>query len=138
MEYKFCAVILSTFPIITAFCSKQQSHTNFHLHSNNKLASLPLFIHMSLDNLILELLRQRHKLGRESCDTDNQVLETFRRYTGKSIHNYLTQRRLEHARRLLQNGVSVTEACYQSGFSDCSGFITLFKKHFGITPGKYQ
>ena len=73
------------------------------------------------------------------CDCSVTYLtQTFRRYTGKSIHNYLTQRRLEHARRLLQNGASVTEACYQSGFSDCSGFITLFKKHFGVTPGKYN
>ena len=66
------------------------------------------------------------------------LTQTFRKYTGKSIHNYLTERRLEHARKQLQNGSSVTEACYHSGFSDCSRFISLFKKHYGITPGKYK
>lgn len=66
------------------------------------------------------------------------LTQTFRKYTGKSIHNYLTERRLEHARKQLQNGSSVTEACYLSGFSDCSRFISLFQKHYGITPGKYK
>ena len=66
------------------------------------------------------------------------LTQTFRKYAGKSIYNYLTQRRLEHARKQLQNGSSVTEACYNSGFSDCSRFISLFKKHYGMTPRKYQ
>ncbi len=66
------------------------------------------------------------------------LTQTFRKYTGKSIHNYLTERRLENARKQLQNGSSVTEACYSSGFSDCSAFIFRFKKHYGITPGKYK
>jgi len=66
------------------------------------------------------------------------LTQTFRRYTGKSIHTYLTQRRLEHARHLLENGTSVTDTCYQSGFYDSSTFIALFKKHFKTTPGKYK
>ena len=66
------------------------------------------------------------------------LTQVFKRYTGKTVHNYLTQRRLEHARRMLKNGSSVTEACFQSGFSDCSGFIEQFKKRFGTTPYKYK
>ena len=66
------------------------------------------------------------------------LTQTFRHYTGKSIHNYLMERRLEYARKLLQNGASVTDACYRSGFSDCSGFILQFKKYFHTTPGKYK
>ena len=66
------------------------------------------------------------------------LTQTFRKYTGKSIHSYVTERRLEQARRLLQKGLSVTEACYQSGFADCSRFISVFKKQFCTTPGKYQ
>lgn len=66
------------------------------------------------------------------------LTQTFRKHTGKSIHNYLTERRLENSRLLLQDGMSVTDSCYQSGFSDCSRFISLFKKHFNITPGKYK
>ena len=66
------------------------------------------------------------------------LTQTFKQYMGKSIHNYLTERRLEHARRLLKNGLSVTESCYQSGFTDCSRFIMIFKKQFHTTPGQYK
>lgn len=51
---------------------------------------------------------------------------------------YLKKRRLAHAAELLQNGASVTYACQQSGFIDCSKFIILFKKHYGKTPLKYK
>jgi len=51
---------------------------------------------------------------------------------------YLKKRRLSHAAELLQNGARVTDACEQSGFTDCSKFIILFRKHYGTTPFKYK
>lgn len=62
----------------------------------------------------------------------------FRLYTGKTVHGYIADLRLEHARNLLANGATVTEACYESGFGDCSGFIRTFRESFGITPGRYR
>ncbi len=66
------------------------------------------------------------------------LTHTFRTHTGKTIYNYLTERRLEYARLLLKKGASVTEAAYQSGFYDTSRFIQQFKNHFNITPNKYR
>ena len=51
---------------------------------------------------------------------------------------YIRQRRLGAAIGYLNSGKSVTEACFNSGFSDCSKFIALFKKAFGMTPLKYK
>ncbi len=64
------------------------------------------------------------------------LTQTFRRYMGISIHNYITDQRLETAHHLIKNGASVINACYQCGFSDCSRFISIYKKRYGITPGK--
>lgn len=73
------------------------------------------------------------------CGCSTTYLTTmFKKYTGKSIHSYLTERRLEQARSMLARGYSVTEACYQSGFSDCSRFIVMFKKKYHTTPGNYK
>ena len=33
---------------------------------------------------------------------------------------------------------TVTEACYNAGFSDSSRFIAKFKEKFGMTPLKYK
>lgn len=62
----------------------------------------------------------------------------FRKHLHSSPREYLESVRLSNAAVLLSNGHSVTEACMRSGFSDCSHFIVLFKKKFGVTPLKYK
>ena len=62
----------------------------------------------------------------------------FRRYINLSFHQYLKAKKIAYAERLLKGGSSVTEACYLSGFSDCSHFISFFKKKYGYTPLQYQ
>lgn len=51
---------------------------------------------------------------------------------------YLDTKRLALARQLLRKGKTGLEACMQSGFSDYSNFIRLFKKRFSITPKQYR
>jgi len=62
----------------------------------------------------------------------------FRKYLHTTPREYLESVRLFNAARLLSNGLSVTETCMRSGFSDCSHFIVLFKKKFGETPLQYK
>lgn len=62
----------------------------------------------------------------------------FRNYLQLSPHKYVEALKLSYAQRLLLEGRSVTEACSQSGFSDCSRFIAVFKAKFGQTPLQYQ
>lgn len=52
--------------------------------------------------------------------------------------SYLKNKRLSNAAEMLYNGSSVTDACYKSGFSDQSKFITLFKQNYGFTPLQYK
>lgn len=51
---------------------------------------------------------------------------------------YLKKKRLGIAAELLYRGATVSEACRNSGFSDDSRFIALFKKTYGVTPLKYR
>lgn len=62
----------------------------------------------------------------------------FRTYLQTSPHEYLESVRLSNAAMFLADGCSVTEACLRCGFSDCSRFIILFKKKFGVTPLQYK
>lgn len=52
--------------------------------------------------------------------------------------SYIKSKRLKFSKQLLENGKSVTDSCYESGFSDLSKFIYNFRKQFGITPKQYQ
>lgn len=62
------------------------------------------------------------------------MMRQFRQETGFTIHTYLSQRRLVHARDLIAKGMRATEACYRSGFRTYSSFTRAYGKHFGTTP----
>ena len=62
----------------------------------------------------------------------------FREYLHLSPSELIRAKKLAYAEKLLSNDSSVTEACFLSGFTDCSRFITLFKKKFGKTPHQYK
>jgi len=67
-----------------------------------------------------------------------QFARVFRQLTGRPPHQYLMQTRLEAARRMLLDGVSVTDACFDSGFSSLSHFIHVFKRRFACTPSRLR
>lgn len=62
----------------------------------------------------------------------------FKQYTGITIYTYITVARIENARIMLNEGANVTEACFSSGFDDCSNFIRTFKKLTGKTPMQFK
>jgi len=62
----------------------------------------------------------------------------FREYIKLSPYKFLVAKRLSYAEKLLRIGNSVSEACYRSGFRDCSRFIQQFRKRYGMTPLKYK
>ncbi len=63
----------------------------------------------------------------------------FKEFSGKSPKAYLTGVRLANAIKLISaTGMSVSEVCEKSGFSDINNFIRLFKNTFGTTPSRYN
>ncbi len=62
----------------------------------------------------------------------------FKKYVGVTPSAYLRTKRIIQARRLLEEGCSVTDACYESGFTDSSYFIKVFKAVVGMTPLQYK
>lgn len=62
----------------------------------------------------------------------------FRELVGVPPHRYLIRTRLDHARSLLESGMSVTGACYASGFNNLSHFIRTFSLRFGRTPSEVR
>ena len=61
----------------------------------------------------------------------------FQSYFRISPHAYLENLRLARAKQMLSAGCDVTETALECGFSDSSYFILLFRRRFGVTPGKY-
>jgi len=61
----------------------------------------------------------------------------FSRETGVSIYQMLLQKRMIHARNLMQEGVPLTSVAQRCGFSEYSGFYRAFRNEYGISPRKY-
>lgn len=62
----------------------------------------------------------------------------FNDYLNVSPKEYLDSIKLSNAVKLLKKDFSVSDACFNSGFTDCSRFISIFKKRFGVTPFNYK
>lgn len=62
----------------------------------------------------------------------------FAKYLHISPKSYLDSVKLANAKRMLDEGKSVTDTCNECGYADSSHFIRIFKKKFGITPHKYK
>jgi AraC-like DNA-binding protein len=65
------------------------------------------------------------------------LMRTFRRDVGLSPHAYLTQIRVEAAKKLLSEGASIVDVASDIGFTDQSHFTRHFKRITGVTPGQY-
>lgn len=71
--------------------------------------------------------------------TPQHLCRVFKESMNMRPIEYLTHRRLQEAKRLLQQSeLSVAEAAVQSGFPDAGYFSTVFKKNEGMTPLEYK
>ena len=63
----------------------------------------------------------------------------FRREVGMTITQYITAKRLEAAAELLEfTDQPVSGVANVLSFSSQSHFISVFRRHFGMTPGEYR
>lgn len=63
----------------------------------------------------------------------------FRKVYGVTFQEYLIQRRVQEAIKLLKNpSASITDVCYAVGFGDQSHFTRTFRRYVGTTPSAYR
>ena len=62
----------------------------------------------------------------------------FRRAFGESPYSYLMTRRIERAKALLRQGVSVTDTCMAVGCTSLGSFSSRFTEIVGRTPSQYR
>ena len=91
-----------------------------YYHLNENLSVSTIATHLSLNRSYLSTL--------------------FHEETGRTLSNYIADRRMEAAENMLQySDYSITEISAYIGYTDASHFCFVFKKmHSGITPRKYR
>jgi AraC-like DNA-binding protein len=94
---------------------------------------------------MIDFIREQHRervtledlAGVGRC-SEMHVLRQFKAGLGMTPHRYLTQVRLEQARRLIAAGLPLADAALQAGFADQSHLTRNFRQRFGVTPATYR
>ena len=107
--------------------------------------------HLPRRATIEPIIRARRMLDTRCCegiDLDSMAREVylstyhfsrlFKRCYGCSPHQYLTEKRIEEAKRLLGKGIRVEEACFRTGFASVTSFAALFKRHTARSPSAWR
>ena len=88
--------------------------------------------HYSEDITVKELAQQVHY-------NESYFMRTFKKYTGRTLVEYLTDFRLDKSKEfLLQDGCTIEEAAFRAGFSSTSYFTSKFREAFRITPSEFR
>lgn len=64
------------------------------------------------------------------------LMRQFKEATGYSIHQYINEKRIQAARKMILSGIPASQACYECGFHDYSTFARRFKTIVGTAPSK--
>ncbi len=71
--------------------------------------------------------------------SDGYLSSLFHRETGKTLTDYVNERRIQHAKRLLETtSLQVQTVAQHCGVLDIHYFTRLFKKYTGMTPRSYR
>jgi len=85
------------------------------------------------DDLSLTLIAERFGFN------SSYFSRLFKRHAGENLSDYVTRTRLDHARTLLQDSsLRIGEVADRTGFRTVSYFISVFKRHVGLTPQQYR
>ena len=78
-------------------------------------------------------------LSEALCVSAGYLSTLFRKETGKTLTEYVTRIRMEHAAHLLKNStLQVQTVAQYSGIIDVNYFSKLFKRYYGVTPREYR
>ncbi|MFL6256214.1 MAG: helix-turn-helix domain-containing protein [Pyrinomonadaceae bacterium] len=64
--------------------------------------------------------------------------EQFKRRKGQTVTQYIAERRVEYAKRLLLETDDILFASTEAGFGDLTHFYRVFKKLAGVTPKQFM
>lgn len=83
------------------------------------------------DNLTLDSLSETFYISKF------YLSRSFEHFTGKSIHQYVLEKRMQMAQQLLLFGERPMDIYGLCGFADYSNFYRTFKKYYQISPNQF-
>lgn len=77
-------------------------------------------------------------MAQAACMSTAHFSRRFRGAYGETPYAYLMTRRIERAKALLRQGMSVTDACMAVGATSLGSFSSRFNEIVGESPSQYR
>lgn len=102
---------------------------------NQFIEKLNEYINANIDNVALEV----RAIGSHMAMSRMQFYRKLKVITGLSPNEYVRMIRLKRATELmLDPNKSISDICYETGFSSPSYFAKCFKNYMGVSPNDYK
>ncbi|MEJ5055379.1 helix-turn-helix transcriptional regulator [Sphingobacterium sp. MYb382] len=92
--------------------------------------------------IIEDDLSQSHSIPElaKQVGTNVQYLKKyFKQYFGKTVMNYITDKKMEYAKELIMTGQHrISDVAHMTGYKHSTHFTTAFKKHYGFIPNSLK
>ena len=119
--------------VIPPLCLMLEFLLDYKREESNEYTNIIHFLSEYHTNITLEDVALRFNRSR------SHISHLFKKNCGMSLRAYCNDLKLDDSvKLLLQTNLSVTEIAYDTGFTDTSYYITLFKKKYGVSPLKYR
>lgn len=130
--YAMLEGVVALFRYLDAQISKKANHPAA-FPTNPKICEIITWMenHFSQPVTVEDAAKELHYSKYHFC-------KIFKESVGISFLQYLNILRINHAIRLMENGKTATECCYECGFQSLSHFLKLFKKSTGYTTNQYR
>lgn len=107
--------------------------------SDKKINSLVQAVKDYVDKEFTSNLISLDLISAEVKKSSAYLSKLFKRETGYNLSDYITQKRMELGKELLQDpALKIYEIADKIGYADVSNFIKVFKKNYGVSPSEYR
>lgn len=114
--------------------TNREAHPSVKFEQQDRIRSMLSFIHNHYKDKITVA-----QIADAAGISEREAMRSFRNGLHQSPIEYLISYRLNEAKKLLRNSdLSITELCYQCGFSESSYFGKVFRKAYGLTPREFR
>lgn len=130
-------VMVKTFIIqmlakINSFMREYENMTYELPYKDSRVMDIKNFIDEHItENLTLDSICEHFFI------TKYYLCHMFKKYSGMTVNEYISMRRLLVAKQMIFAGQNITDLCYKCGFKNYSSFYKSFKKLTGKTPSEF-
>lgn len=134
----FQEIISNAISTILSIIVRNISEKNnfYHKENSNKIDQILSHIRQ---NVYENELTKINYLSKKFNMSQSSISTYFKKKTGESIHQYVTQHKMKLVEyRLQHTDFTIAEIAYQLGYTDESHLTKTFKKHFSMSPKQYR